>query len=110
MSTSQQADQRAGDQVSLVVRTDDPESEIFVVDGQFRLAARGLGRLAASLDPGIYKVKVRTGTETREEHVVLRPEQREVVKAFERLAFPSAAPLDDTAKTHEFHIAAAERE
>ena len=96
-------------QVRLDVRTQDPATEIFVIDGQFSLAARGIGALQTSLDPGIYTVKVRAGNDVREEHVLLREGEGEVLKVFSPMAFSSAAPLVSTAYSHEFHRDAAER-
>ena len=94
--------------VSLQIEAPDPETEIFVIDGKFRLQARGIGRLRAELQPGIYKVKCRTGAVTDEQFVMLRDEPKVIHLA--RLSFSSPVPLSDTSKTHEYHMAAAERE
>jgi hypothetical protein len=99
----------SANQICLQVKTEDNAAEVFVVNSQFQLAGRGLGRLNSFLlDPGIYKLKVRTGLETREEHVVLREGDGTVERSFPHLAFSSPVPLFNTAKTHEFHIHAAE--
>jgi hypothetical protein len=99
------------EKVTLRVRTADRESEIYVVDGHFELAARGKGSVESfQLDPGIYKVKVRSGFEAQEAHVVLRPGEKEVEKTFAAIEFASPAPLDHTSKSHDFHVDAAQRE
>src|SRR5262245_54508327 len=92
----------------LEVRAADPETEIFVINGQFRLIARGVGSLDALLEPGIYKLKSVAGLVTNEQHVILQ--NKDVVVSLPRLNFSSSAPLNKTAKTHEYHMAAADRE
>lgn len=106
MSTSDQ------DKLRLNVYTEDAAAEIFVIDAHFHLADHGLGpRKTFLLDPGIYTVKVRTGSQTQEDYAVLRRGEAEsVVKEFPALRFASPAPLYDTAKTHEYHMTAADAE
>lgn len=105
MSTSNESDS-AVEKVTLDVNTADDSAEIFVIDGQFNLVGRGVGpHHGFALTPGIYKVKVIAGAKTHEEHVVLRP-GKSVRKEFSHLHFSSAAPLDDTDKTHELHVQA----
>ncbi|MBC7911580.1 MAG: hypothetical protein H7Y30_13820, partial [Pyrinomonadaceae bacterium] len=92
--------------LNLEVKTADESAEVFIIDGRFNLVARGRGlRNTFNLTPGIYTVKVRAGFESREQHAVLLNKTEEV--DFERIHFPSPAPLVDTGKTHEYHIAAA---
>jgi len=38
-----------------------PTAEIFVIDGESNVKARGVGRLSAELPPGIYRVRYRVG-------------------------------------------------
>lgn len=96
------------DSVTLNIYTEDESAEIFVIDGQFNLADRGIGPYHRSeLQPGLYKIKVSVGAESREEHIALRPGSPPVSHTFPRLVFSSPAPLTDTSKTHEFHVAAA---
>ena len=95
-------------EISLQVEAPDPETEIFVIDGKFRLQTRGVGRLNAHLQPGIYKVKCRTGAVTDEQLVVLRDEAKVIKLA--RLSFSSPVPLNETTKTHEYHMEAAAKE
>jgi hypothetical protein len=95
----------AAEKVQLVITTADAAAEIFVVDGDLRLCARGIGKLDTRLTPGIYKVKIRTGLSTQEEYMVLR--DAPVQKQFAPLSFSTPVPLTDTAKTHEYHELAA---
>ena len=83
----------------------EPGTDIFIIDSQFRVVARGVRRIEQSLPPGIYKVKFQAGSAVREEHVVLEPGAgvREVRSG--PLAFQSAAPLAGTRATHEYHMA-----
>jgi hypothetical protein len=93
--------------LTLDIRAADSGTEIFVVDGGLQLADRGIGHLVTKpLDPGIYKIKSRAGVETREQYVALsKPGQSLILPPF---AFASPAPLADTSKTHEYHVAGAQ--
>ena len=96
----------------LRVNTHDEVAEIFVIDAHFHLIDCGVGRSKIfDLDPGVYTVKVRTGSETQEDYAILRPGEEGdaelLVKEFPPLQFPSSAPLSNTAKTHEYQMSAA---
>jgi hypothetical protein len=95
--------------LTLDIRAADSGTEIFVVNGDLQLADRGIGHLVTKpLDPGIYKIKSRAGVETREQYVALsKPGQTLILPPF---AFASPAPLADTSKTHEYHVAGAQSE
>src|SRR5262245_27072856 len=96
-------------ELSLSIDAADMATEIFVIDGDMNLVARGVGRLVTKpLAPGIYKIKARAGSETHEQHVVLQSQNQVVSLPKFRIASP--APLADTSRTHEYHMAAAERE
>ncbi len=93
----------------LDIRAADSSTELFVIAGDLQLVARGIGKLKTEpLDPGIYKIKARAGVETREQYVVLRDEDQSV--SVPALTFASPAPLANTAKTHEYHMGAAQTE
>lgn len=96
--------------VHVTLQSGDSIDEIYLIDARFNLVARGFGNLTATVQPGVYKVKIRAGEQVREEYLVLRPGESPVTKQFAEVPFASAAPLKGTAKTHEYHIAAAERE
>ena len=93
--------------VRLDVSTSDAATEIFVIDGLFRLVEKGLGSLTAQLKPGIYKLKIRAGYAEQEDSVVLRDEP---VQRSYSIRFSSPAPLRDTAEEDPRHAEAAERE
>lgn len=95
--------------IRLVVETKDETADIYVIDSFFRVVERGRGiKQIFEMKPGIYTVKVRVGFESREKDFVLidKPE----TATFDAIEFPSAIPLVETARTHEYHIDAAERE
>ncbi|MFI5455836.1 MAG: hypothetical protein ACHRXM_10335 [Isosphaerales bacterium] len=96
------------DRLSLDVTTSDGATEIFVLDGQFRVVERGLGTLHADLEPGIYKVKVRTGYATEEKLVSLHDRPRAI--RFDKLPFHSPAPLAATTATGDAQMTHAEQE
>jgi len=96
------------ERLSIDVTTSDGATEIFVLDGQFRVVERGLGTLHADLEPGIYKVKVRTGYATEEKLVTLRDRPKAV--HFDKLPFHSPAPLADTTATGDAQMTHAEQE
>src|SRR4029077_10030863 len=89
----------------LTVSTQDQAAELYIIDSSLNLVTRGSGLLTADLPPGIYKVKARVGLNTQERLVALGSQPQTVT--FDRFEFASAAPLDATLRTHEFHMAAA---
>lgn len=105
--------------IPLSVQTEDPETEIFISDGKFRLKARGLGMLREVLRPGLYTVKVHTGARIREHHIALRPDNEAVmeespgvslardpegwVMRFSRMPFTTAVPLPDVSWARDAH-------
>ncbi|HEX7312583.1 MAG TPA: hypothetical protein VF297_01610 [Pyrinomonadaceae bacterium] len=93
--------------VQLTIRAEDPATEIFIIDGDFELVGRGVGEARSSLDPGIYKVKLRAGVQTSEKLILLRGDKGDEEIMLDAFEFSSAAPLERTAKTHEFHRDAA---
>jgi hypothetical protein len=94
--------------VPLTVRAEDIETELFVIDGGFRLLVRGVGSLDTQLEPGLYKLKCHAGGATQEQHVVLRDAPVSIY--ISRFAFASPVPLSDTSKTHEYQMDMAQRE
>lgn len=95
--------------VRLVADGGEPGTEIFVIDGRFNLAKRGLGRLEADLRPGLYKVKFKRGSSEAEIDAVLFPGTGTVSVAAPKLAFSTPAPLQGTDTSHEYHQEAAQR-
>ena len=97
-----------GPAVPLTITTEDGAAEIFVLDGNLQLAARGIGRVGADLPPGIYKIKRRVALETQEDLLVHQAPG--TAKRYPPLAFSSPAPLALTIEGSDGHAEAARRE
>lgn len=67
------------EKVALEVIAADAATELFVVDGDFNLVARGIGRQTFDLAPGIYKIKARAGIQQEEKLVMVRAGDRKSV-------------------------------
>jgi hypothetical protein len=88
---------------------EDPTAELFLVDGQLKLIARGIGRLDTAQPPGLYKLMAQVGTSLSEQFIKLkaRAEQPEKRVSVPRHAFLSPAPMPGTASfVAEHHDAA----
>ena len=94
----------SSDRVALEVFTNNPATEIFVIDGHFKRVCTARGTLSAEMDSGIYSIKLRAGLTTQEEDVLLYGPK---VEKHYTVAFPSATPLTGTTWTDERHSAAA---
>jgi hypothetical protein len=95
--------------LQLSVKTADAQSEIVLLDGRGRFVDRAFGPVHSfALEPGLYRVKVLTGTEVDERSVALTEGPREL--EFAAAPFVSAAPLFGTTTSHEYHVAAAAAE
>lgn len=92
--------------VKVYIRAE-PATEIFLLDHQFRLRERGVGRLTATVEPGLYKVKYRAGTEVVETHVEIEPKSGTVHLQAPVVPYFSPAPLATAQTTHEYHEDAA---
>lgn len=97
----------ASERVALEVIAADAATELFVVDGDFNLVDRGIGRKTFELAPGIYKIKARSGIQQEEKLVMVRPGAEPV--RFDPLPFASPMPLAGTADASEEDVAAAQR-
>lgn len=94
--------------VPLAIQTGDSQSEILVLDSKGRLLIRGFGPdCTFQLEPGIYRVKVLTGTASQDKTVALTAPR---TLHFEPIHFASAAPLAGTSTSHEYHMQAADQE
>lgn len=93
--------------VTFTAAAADGMAEIFLIDGTFRLVDRGIGSKTFTVPAGMYKLKYRSGGSTREQLLVVREGMPETIE-LGKIAFTSPIPLADTAKTHEFHMAAAQ--
>lgn len=85
----------------------DSGTEIFLIDGHFKLLKKGIGRETFSVPPGIYKIKARSGTTATEKMIIVRAGMGPVT--LDPVPISSAMPLQDSAKTHEYHMAAAQQ-
>jgi hypothetical protein len=83
-------------------------AEVFLVDHEFALVARGVGNLDATVAPGVYKVKAQLGDALVERLVVLNGDA-EFDLASELPVF-TPAPLEESVRTHEYHVALASEE
>lgn len=96
-------------QLSLTVHTSDSQSEIIVLDSRGRLLQRSFGpQQTFTLDRGIYRVRVLTGSEFQEKSIALSGAPGDL--QFPELAFASPVPLAGTTTSHEYHMDAANRE
>jgi hypothetical protein len=81
-----------------------PAVRIDVVDSDFLTAAHGYGRIEhVTLEPGIYQVSYRAADAEVERFVTLRPGETRELDETPSLMFASAAPLETTWTSHEFH-------
>lgn len=94
--------------VPLTIQTGDSQSEILLLDGKGRLLIRRCGPDSIfQLEPGIYRVKVLTGSASQEKPVLLTAPR---TVRFEPIDFASAVPLAGTSTSHEYHMQAADQE
>lgn len=89
---------------AIQVSSDDPSAEIKILDASANIVGRGIGTLAAPLAKGLYKIRIRVGSETDERLVAhdgtLAPQH------FHQLRIPSPIPIDHTGRSHEYHQSA----
>lgn len=93
-------------QIELVSRT--ASLELSVIASDFRPVASGMGRLSATLPPGIYQLVARAGPVV--DRKLIRLEAGAVYRDDAvAVAFPSVAPVRETSTSHEYQQVAAER-
>lgn len=83
------------------------DTEIFVIDGAFNLRVRGVGRVEEKLEPGLYKLRFRTGPLVQEVHEVVESGRGPFTFTMPPLEFASPAPLAHTGTTHLYQEEAA---
>ena len=91
--------------VTFEVIAADVASQIFLVDGDFHLVGRGVGRAEFSAPPGIYKIKNRSGHTDVECMIVVKPGMPAII--LDPVSVHSAIPLAGSTRTHEYHMAVA---
>jgi hypothetical protein len=90
----------------LNVKADDEIADIAVYDGNMNVVSKGVGALTEALPAGLYRIKIRVGAETDEKLAAL---DRDQTVEFDQVPFASSIPLNNTIKTHEYHVAAAQQ-
>ena len=90
--------------VTFDVAAADDGTEIFLINGNFELVAKGIGRATFSAPPGLYKLKVRSGNTTVEEVIGVREGMKPI--ALQPVQLVSPVPLANTATTLPSHEAA----
>jgi hypothetical protein len=93
-------------ELTLTVHSGDTGAEVFLLNNKYNRIGATVGSLVEfKLEPGVYTVKVRAGSYTQEKSIVLLQDQELI---FDAIKFSSPAPIEDTAKTHEYHLENAE--
>jgi hypothetical protein len=87
--------------VRLRVSVGSPFAEVFLINHAFALVARSVGDFDATVEPGVYTVKVQLGNEVVERLIALFADVSLEFSGELRVASP--APLEATLRTHEFH-------
>lgn len=99
--------ERTGEKIRLIIESDDPVVEFYVIDGQFNLVEKGYGNLDTHLPPGLYKVKFKSGAVTKEEEAVLEPGSKTVRVRAPALDFSTSAPIAHTRTARPEHLSLA---
>lgn len=95
---------------TISVNPGDDAGEVTVLNSRLEIIQTGIGKTTTEpLLPGLYKVVVLAGARTEERHVILKPGDQNQTIEIPPMRFSSAAPLENTAQTHEYHQEAAER-
>ncbi len=90
--------------VTFDVAAADDATEIFLINGDFELVAKGVGKATFSAPAGLYKLKVRSGNTTLENVISVREGMKPI--ALDPVQFVSPVPLTNTATTVASHEAA----
>jgi hypothetical protein len=77
-------------------------AELFVIDHKFALVSRAVQELDADVEQGVYKVKAQIGEASAERVVILN--KSETIDLSDDLRIASPVPLQDSRRTHEFHM------
>lgn len=94
--------------VRVTVETGRDLAEVFLIDHDFALTARGVGKLEADVVPGVYNVKAQLGDSVVERLVVVNEET--TVDLASELAVGGPAPLQEAERSHEHQAALAAEE
>lgn len=87
----------------LVVDALHPGVRIDVLDADYRVRTKGYGRIEGDLPTGLYTVRYTAADAAVERDITLRPGEPLILDEPPELEFGSAAPLDLTWTSHEYH-------
>jgi hypothetical protein len=82
---------------------------IEVLDAEYRLQAKGYGRIDEELPTGYYTIQYKAADATEERNIALRPNEPVTILDPPDLPFTSAAPINYTSTSHEYHQYNAQR-
>ncbi len=91
--------------VRLTVADRVPTAELAVFDSSYGRVAGGIGELSKDLPVGVYEVELLVGDDRQRQFAILNPGRTENI-FFDRpqLEFASAAPLESTSTSREWHM------
>lgn len=92
--------------VNVELSAGDRGTEIVVFDATLKKLESGFGQLTTNLLPGMYKAQFKTADASSEQ--LFRVDDRSLTLSTPPLEFASAAPVIDTARTHEYQRIPAE--
>ena len=87
--------------IPVSIRADTMETEIFIVDADFRRVAKGIGSLDEQLAPGLYDIKFKAGSAVEHVPLTLEPNAPRADIRGPRMRFETSAPLAETETEHE---------
>ena len=89
----------------LTVDAGNPAVRIEVIDSNFEIRARGYNRIQETLPTGIYKVRYQAGDAVVEKLIKIEPNRPVSLLDPPRLEYGSAAPIEQTSTSREYHQA-----
>jgi hypothetical protein len=89
--------------VPVTIEVADRASQLEILDGVFRVVAQGFGQIRTELAPGLYKARTQVGTALQEKMFAVNQGTTSLSVLLDPVMFVSAAPLQDTATSHEYH-------
>ena len=95
--------------ITLDIDAADGGTEIFVVDSELKRIGSAIGCLKIGVQPGIYKIRFRSGSTQQDRLVEIVQGQKYCHVTGDKLPFQSAAPILATRTSHEYHSKPAAR-
>ena len=89
----------------MTVRCDDPMAEVMLLDHLFHPVSRGVAKVRAEVEPGLYLARATAGNRSEEQAVVVRADAPAQVVELPMVRFDSPIPLAHTRTTHEYQQA-----